>query len=256
MHQKEYISYLLSLPNYGRKKVIESLQYSNLYDEQKVVGYSKYLLPKNISVVDLTDIEYPPLLKQIYDPPLQLFCKGDISLLKGRCITMVGTRSMTSYGKWCVEYLLKGLVGRDIVVVSGLARGIDGHIHRKCMEYGIKTVGVVAGGIDKGYPKSNQDIYDRMDLVISEYPPGREVVKGMFPLRNRILAGMSDLVVVIESFNSGGSMITAQVALEYGRAIACIPTNINKLTSQDCNLLISEGAYLIKGPQDLLNLIE
>jgi DNA processing protein len=253
---KEYISYLLSIPNFGRESVLKQIPYLYRYDFKEVMEYSKHLKSSGVGVLDISEKGYPILLKQIYDPPLQLFYKGDVSLLDMKCITIVGTRDMTEYGKWCVEYLLKGLVGKDVVVVSGLARGIDGHVHRTCLRLGIKTVGVVAGGIDRGYPKSNQDIYDEMDLVIAEFPPQRDVVKGMFPLRNRILAGLSSLIVVVESSDTGGSMITARLGLEYGRCIGCIPCNIGRFSLQGCNTLVSQGAFVIKSAQDILNLIE
>jgi DNA processing protein len=171
-------------------------------------------------------------------------------------ITVVGTREMSSYGKWAVGYILRVFKNEDIVVVSGLANGIDAQVHKVCLDFGIPTLAVVAGGIDMGYPKSNQRIYDEISnkgLIISEFPPGRKIIKGMFPMRNRILAGISSATVVIESDIRGGSLITMQLALEYGRSIFCVPCDIDKYSLQGCNISIGQGAIPLFDPKQLLN---
>jgi DNA processing protein len=161
-------------------------------------------------------------------------------------ITVVGTRKITSYGKWAVRHILEPLKElEDIAVVSGLAKGIDSEVHKACLDFNIPTVAIVAGGIDKGYPKSNQEIYEeivRRGLIISEFPPGRKIVKGMFPMRNRILAGISSAIVIVESDIEGGSLITMNLALEYGREIFAVPNCIDRKSLQGCNMCILQGA--------------
>lgn len=254
---KYHIAYLLSKENIGSKYVQQYIV-SNRYiqdDIGEVNNFKHNLENEHIHIISKHSIKYPNLLKDIYDPPILLFAKGDISLLSKPMLTIVGTRQMTEYGMWCVRYILAYIKDLNIVVVSGLAKGIDGCVHRTCIELGIPTVAVVAGGINEGYPKCNQDIYDSLEkgkgLLISEFPPGRRIVKGMFPMRNRILAGLSPVTVVIESPENGGSLITAQYALESGRDIFCIPCNIDRFALQGCNIFLERGANLLFSPEQL-----
>jgi len=230
----------------GRKQVLEGIYNRRIFDiTQEILRYKDFLTKSRVDVLSSNQNIYPKYLKEIYDFPLVLFAKGDISLLQRSMITVVGTRKMSSYGKWSVRYILKGLKNRDIVVVSGLANGIDAQVHKICLEYKIPTIAVVAGGLDRGYPKSNQSIYNEISnkgLIISEFPPGRKIIKGMFPMRNRILAGISSATAVIESDLRGGSLITLGLALEYGKDIYCVPCNINRYSLQGCNMAIGEGA--------------
>jgi DNA processing protein len=253
---KYQVALRLTQRGVGRKKILSEIyNHSFINYTQEYLQYQEFLCNNGIEVISYNEEGYPKYLREINDYPLLLFTKGDISLLKKSMITIVGTRTMSKYGKWAVGYILRPLIGKEIVVVSGLANGVDGEVHKKCLEYGIPTVAVVAGGIDKGYPKSNQQIYDEIcnkGLVISEFPPGREIVKGMFPMRNRILAGLSSATVVIESDLSGGSLITLELALDYGRDIFCIPCNINKYSLQGCNMAIGEGAIPLYSNWQLL----
>lgn len=253
---KYQVALRLTQKGVGRKKILQELYNQSFINyTQEALRYREYLYRGGVEVLAYNEEGYPKYLKEINDYPLLLFTKGDVSLLKKPMITIVGTRDMSKYGKWAVGYILRPLIGMDIVVVSGLANGVDGEVHKKCLEYGIPTVAVVAGGIDKGYPRSNQDIYDEISikgLIISEFPPGRGIVKGMFPMRNRILAGLSSATVVIESDLSGGSLITLELALDYGRDIFCIPCNISRYSLQGCNMAIGEGATPLYSNQQLL----
>ncbi|MCK9415641.1 MAG: DNA-processing protein DprA [Candidatus Dojkabacteria bacterium] len=246
----------LSQEGVGRKAIIEKILNGSMFSyNDEVREYSEQLKKESIYILSSNEKEYPASLKEISDYPLLLFCKGKRELLSKKMITVVGTRNMSSYGKWSVKYILKVLKGTDVAVVSGLANGIDCEVHRICLEFGIPTIAVVAGGIDKGYPRSNQYVYDEISkrgLVLSEFPKGRKITKGMFPMRNRILAGISSATVVIESDIRGGSLITADLALEYGREIFCLPCNINKYSSQGCNMYISKGATPLYDPIQLL----
>ena len=202
---------------------------------------------------------YPNLLRNITDPPSNIYGVGDISLLQRRCITIVGTRECTQYGENIVaEFLKKDLQGLGFVFVSGLAKGIDAKVHEQCLRNGLKTIAVVAGGIDVGYPRSNQGIYDEIckkGLVISEYSPGYFPAKYMFPRRNRIMVGLSASTLVVESKLKGGSMVTAQLALDYNRDLYAIPGNIKKESSQGCNNLIQNSAYPVLDREDFLRIL-
>lgn len=257
---KYAVALKLSQEGIGRKKVVEEIFNRRMFDNRYEIEKYKKILKKNgVGMVSSNDSVYPNYLKEIYDYPLVLFTKGDISLLQKRMITIVGTRKMSSYGRWSVGYILRGLKNEDIVVVSGLANGIDAEVHKQCLKLGISTVGVVAGGIDRGYPKSNQLVYEEIcsqGLVLSEFPEGRKITKGMFPMRNRILAGISSGTVVIESDIRGGSLITLNLALEYGRYIFCVPCNINKYSLQGCNMCIGEGATPLYFPKQLLEIFQ
>ena len=258
---KNRVAYMFSFENIGRKEVLKSIYNLNLVSNysKEVKEYELELKKKDISVISCFENIYPSLLKNIYDYPLVLFTIGDIKLLARSMVTFVGTRNMSEYGKWCVTYFLNSIKHLDVVVVSGLARGVDGFVHKECLRLGLDTVAVVAGGIDIGFPKSNKYLYDEISkkgLIISEFPPKRKVVKGMFPYRNRILAGLSLVTVVIESSERGGSLITAQLALEYGRDVFCVPCNINKFTSQGCNMLIEQGANPLFSDSQIVETVE
>ncbi len=240
----------------GRKQILDEIFNRKMFDQREEEEmYRKKLTTSKVEVISCNEKIYPKYLKEIYDYPLVLFTKGDKSLLQKRMITVVGTRKMSSYGKWAVGYILRALKNEDIVVVSGLANGIDAQVHKVCLDLEIPTMAVVAGGIDRGYPKSNQRVYEdisKRGLIISEFPPGRKITKGMFPIRNRILAGISSATVVIESDIRGGSLITMNLALEYGRDIFCLPCNISRYSLQGCNMGIGQGAIPLYNPDQLL----
>ena len=243
---KYFVAYRLKEEGIGRKIILKDIYNKRIFNCSVEIGkYRKFLNRNGIEVVSSNEKKYPSLLKQISDYPLILFVKGNKYLLNKKMVTMVGTRKMSKYGKWAVKYILKALKEKDVVIVSGLAKGIDAEVHSICLKLGIPTIGVVAGGFDKGYPKSNQDIYNELakkGLIISEFPPGRKIIKGMFPMRNRILAGISSATIIVESDITGGSLITMNLALEYNRDIFAIPCDISRLSLQGCNMCISQGA--------------
>jgi DNA processing protein len=200
------------------------------------------------------DSEYPSLLRVIHNPPKQLHFSGNINLLTKKCLTIVGTREATRYGKEVLNMLLQRyLIDLDICIVSGLAEGIDTMVHRRCLELGIPTIAVIAGGIGNIYPPINTNLYKDISergLVMAEYDGRVEMHKGMFPMRNRILAGISETTIVIEADIQSGSLVTANLALEYGRDVYVIPGDIFKSTSRGCNSLIKQGAGIIVGEED------
>lgn len=251
IYTKNYLAELLLKDNVGRKRLI-----SELNNYQKDTSYIEELEEQEVSVIAFDEDEYPQDLKQISDFPILLFVKGDKGLLKVKSFTIVGTRKMTKYGKLIVEEFLKSL--NNICIVSGLANGVDAEVHRNCLKNNISTIAVVAGGLYEGFPKSNSVLFEEIckkGVVISEFPPGRKLLKGMFPMRNRILAGMSQGVLVVESGEKGGSMITANLALEYGKEVFSIPGNIFSESSKGCNLLVSEGANIVRNKEEFVNML-
>lgn len=253
---KYSVAWQLSHEGMSRKEIEKKLYNRNfISDSDETDRFRENLQKESIHVISCNESLYPEDLKEIYNNPLVIFGKGDITLLNKRMITIVGTREMSVYGRWVVRYILRAFVGKDVVIVSGLANGIDSEVHKVCLEFDIKTLAVVAGGIDRGYPKKNQEIYDQITkkgLIISEFPLGREIVKGMFPMRNRILAGISSATVLIESDIRGGSLITMNLALEYGKDIFCVPCNINRYSLQGCNMCIEQGAIPLYSSSQLL----
>jgi DNA processing protein len=240
---KNKLAELLRQENTGRKILLKEINTKYRKDDK----YIRYLKEKfGIEVTAFDEKEYPAQLKQIDDFPVLLFTKGDKNLLTMNILTIVGTRQMTIYGSKVIQKLLSEC--KDTCIASGLASGADGKVHTTCLENNIPTIAVTAGGFFKGFPRSNLSLFNnicRKGLVISEFPPGRKIIKGMFPMRNRILAGMSSAVFVIESDIKGGSMITADLALEYGREVFAVPGSIFSKQSAGCNYLISQGAQII-----------
>jgi DNA processing protein len=253
---KYAVAYMLSKEGIGRKKILEKIYNRRILNNKyEIEKFTNSLNGENVEIVSSNENLYPKTLKQISDFPLLLFTKGNKTLLQKQMITIVGTRKMSKYGSWAVRYILRSLKDFGVVVVSGLANGIDSQVHKTCLEFNIPTLAIVAGGIDRGYPQSNKGIYDEISqrgLIISEFPPGRKIVKGMFPMRNRILAGISSATVIIESDIRGGSLITMEFALEYGKDIFTVPCDISKYSLQGCNMCIARGATPLYSPDQLV----
>ena len=216
----------------------------------------KKLESKGISLLFIRDEAYPEELKNIAKPPIFLYYRGNLKYLKGKKIAVVGTRRPTSYGKIACEKIVRGLVENKIVTVSGLASGIDSVCHKKTLEFEGKTVAVVGSGLDIVYPRENERLWREIGekgLLISEYPLGTEPFAYNFPARNRIIVGLSQGVTVVESKSKGGSLITAELALEEGREVFAIPGEIFSPVSEGCNNLIkNSSAKLITSVEDIL----
>lgn len=199
--------------------------------------------------------DYPQALMDIPDAPPVLWALGDISLLNRPAIGMVGARNASSLGTRMARRLGAGLSEAGFTVVSGLARGIDAAAHEAALEGQGKTVAVMAGGIDVIYPSENAALAAAIDTAgcrVSEHPPGLEPQARHFPLRNRIVAGLCRAVVVVEAAVKSGSLITARAALDYGREVMAVPGHPFDARASGCNILIRDGALLIRGPQDVL----
>ena len=208
-----------------------------------------------VEVIPHQDPRYPPRLKQIYDPPLLLYALGRTELLDSHQVAVVGTRRPTQYGRVVAQKLGKEMCSIGLTLVSGMARGIDGAAHRGALDAGGATVAVLGTGVDEPYPRENRKLYDEIKtrgLVISEFPIGTTPFPQNFPLRNRIISGMSYGVVVIEGAQYSGSLITARLALEQGREVMATPGNITNKQSWGPNLLIKDGAKLIQEAADIL----
>lgn len=200
--------------------------------------------------------EYPSRLREIYDPPPLLYVKGNAGLLNRHLISIVGARRPTPYGNQMAMRLAKDLADRGLVVVSGAARGIDASAHRGALSSaGGATIGVLGCGIDVVYPKENKKIFEEIEqrgAIISEFPLGTFPAPQNFPIRNRIIAGMGLGVVVVEGAQYSGSLITARLAMEFGREVYGVPGNATQPSSFGPNQLIKQGAKLVTGWEDVV----
>ena len=208
-----------------------------------------------VRIVTLVDPEYPSLLREIDDPPLVLYVRGKLPIDANRSMAVVGTRRGTRYGKMIAARFASQLALKGIIVISGLAAGIDAAAHQGALDVGGHTVAVMGCGIDYPYPKRNQPIFHKIvetGTVLSEYPLGMKPAKWTFPQRNRILAGLSRGILVVQAPERSGALITARLGLEQGREVFAVPGNINTLTSAGTNRLIKDGAKLIDSIDDVL----
>jgi len=200
--------------------------------------------------------EYPTRLREIYDPPPLLYVKGNIGLLSRHLISIVGARRPTPYGNQMAQRLAKDLADRGLVIVSGAARGIDASAHRGALSSSIgATIGVLGCGIDVVYPKENKKIFEEIEqrgVLISEFPMGTFPAPQNFPIRNRVIAGMALGVVVVEGAQYSGSLITARLAMEFGREVYGVPGNATQPSSFGPNQLIKQGAKLVTGWEDVV----
>lgn len=210
----------------------------------------------DIKVITIFDKDYPSLLKEIYQPPWVLFVKGNLSLLESHPkLAVVGSRQATQYGKNAIRLLFPPLVEKGMVIVSGLANGIDTLAHEYAIKNDGKTIAVIAGGFYHIYPKENRELASEMmktQLVISEYPPDTKPLRWHFPARNRIISGMSNGTFIIEAKRKSGSLITANYALNEGREVFSLPGSIFNPNSLGTNDLIQQGAKLVMSSEDII----
>lgn len=205
----------------------------------------------------LDDGSYPAMLREISDPPITLYVRGEWdACLSLPCVAIIGSRMCSTYGANAAEMLARDLAIRGICVVSGLARGIDSAAHRGAMRGGGKTVAVLGTGIDGAYPKENmrliKEIIDAGGAVVSQFPLGTPPLKDNFPYRNRIISGLSLGVLIVEASERSGSLITARLAMEQNREVMAVPGNITSANSYGTNYLIKAGAKLVQQWQDVV----
>ena len=211
---------------------------------------------ENIHFLMYEDVLYPKRLKEIYLPPVVLFYKGRLELFNRLSIGIVGARNHTPYSKEALEYLLPDILERKVSIISGLARGVDSLAHQLTLDLNGETIAVIGNGINICYPKENQSLYDaigKKGLILSEYPLYSPPLKFHFPYRNRIIAGLSHGLCVIEAKLHSGSLITANVALSENRQVFALPGNITSEYSKGTNELITAGAFPIRNANDILD---
>jgi DNA processing protein len=206
-------------------------------------------------IISLSDPEYPSRLKEIYDPPVILFVKGNVEVLAQPGIAMVGTRHPTPYGSGMAERLSTDLASRGLVIISGLARGVDTASHRGAVAAKGKTVAVLGTGIDVMYPKENSRLAEQIvalgGALVTEFPVGTPPTPQNFPIRNRIISGMSAGVLVVEAAEYSGTRITSRCALEQNRDVYAVPGNVTNKNSWGPNTLIKQGAKLVATWEDV-----
>ena len=312
VREKKYWIWLSLIPNLGSKKKQELLKrygspeivyhleeqelsevkgigektIKNILDKSikdSVEKHMEYMTKNNINIISIEDEEYPQILKETYDPPISLYCKGDSSILNQNSIAIVGCREATEYGKSAAKYFGYHLAKQNVNIVSGLAKGVDSyaHIGATCVEmkrnnppkresnphkminnpqissyphvdnckHCGKAIAVLGNGLDMIYPKENEFLAKQMiekgGTILSEYPLGTKPDKMNFPARNRIISGMSQGILVIEAKEKSGTLITVDFALEQGRDVFVVPGNINSIHSVGTNRLIQQGAKLV-----------
>ncbi|PIB35807.1 DNA protecting protein DprA [Reichenbachiella sp. 5M10] len=243
---------LLKIPGIGAK-VIEALQQSKGLELADDCLRSCQV--QSITVIPYFSSKYPDKLKLINDAPLVLFYKGNPCYNDRKIIGIVGTRNATNYGKQVTADVVEGLKSHDVLVLSGLAYGIDVTAHRAAIKEGMDTIGVLAGGLDKIYPAVHQNVATEMlqaGGLLSEHGPGVKPDAHNFPARNRIIAGMCDALIVVEAAKKGGALITANLAYSYNREVFAIPGELGNKYSEGCNLLLrSQRALIYTSVKDL-----
>jgi len=236
------------LQKMGREKALE-----------KAFSVAEHLLKNNVSHYYFEDENYPRRLLQCVDAPLLLYGQGNFDLNNSKIVSIVGTRNATSYGRRLCDELIQSFIDKNILVVSGLAEGIDAHVHKRCVELNIPTIGVLGHGFDRIYPAQNKSLAESMKKnggLLTEFIPGTNPDRENFPKRNRIVAGMCDATIVVESKIKGGSLITANLSNDYNRDVFAYPGSIHKETSQGCNRLIADQkAHLLQSPEDFLTMM-
>lgn len=210
----------------------------------------------SLNIVTRADPAYPPLLKEIYDPPTVLYLKGTLRTTDRHAVAIVGARNCTHYGRVCAERLAAQVARMGITVVSGLARGIDTAAHRGALTAGGRTIAVLGSGLDRVYPRENKRLAEMIassGAVISEFPLATGPHRRNFPLRNRVISGLSVGVIVVEAARRSGSLVTAAQALEQGRSVFAVPGRIDSYLSQGTHALIKQGAKLMESVDDLID---
>ena len=217
-----------------------------------------FILKKGIKFINYTDAEYPQLLKQIPNPPMTLFYKGDLSRCNfNRTLSVVGSRKASENAKTNLAKILSGLVNTDVCIVSGLAAGIDTCAHKAAIQNNLSTIGVIGSGFDFVYPASNRELYRQIEekwgVIFSEYWPTEQPISWHFPHRNRIVSGLSRGTLVAEAALKSGAIITANLCLEQNRELMCMPGQISNPNTEGIYKLLKNGAALVTTSQDILD---
>lgn len=230
--------------------VIEARQQADPDQEEGIVKRLK------LAVVVLGEKDYPKLLSEIPDPPALLYVKGDLKVFDNHAVAVVGSRKCSAYGLQMTAKITTPLAQAGALIVSGLALGIDGCAHRAALNASGVTCGVLANGLDQIYPSSHEQLAQQIvstgGAIVSEFPPGIPAYPGNFPTRNRIIAGLSKAVVIIEAALDSGALYTATAALDYNREVLALAGDVNRPQAAGCNRLIKMGAKLVTGAEDVM----
>lgn len=243
---------LMSVKGLGKQTTDKILNWRNYFDLDKELSAIE---SRKIDFVSFNDPSYPKALKEIFDPPIGYYHLGEMKQISQPCVSIVGTRMASLYGRKQAREMARELAKLGFCIVSGMARGIDYEAHMGALEVGGKSVAVLGNGLDIIYPSEHLELYKNLrdqGCVISEFTIGRSADKQSFPMRNRIVAGLSSCVVIVESGIRGGSMITANFAIEYGREVFAVPGRLDQAQSLGCLKLIKEGATMFTSIQELL----
>jgi DNA processing protein len=245
---------LRTVDGIGEASALSILSFDNWEKVDQIITETQ---KRGSKIITFSDPEYPPLLKQIYDPPILFWMKGNPEALSKPGVAVVGTRNTSAYGRKMAEKLTGELADQGLCIFSGLAYGIDAYAHRAALDHNAPTVAVLGSGIDNLYPRKNADLANQIvksgGAVITEFPLGTNPDAGNFPVRNRIVSGMSLGVLVIESGLKGGSMITADIALDQNREVFAVPHPLGNPSGTGCNYLIKRGAAkLVQTIDDIL----
>jgi DNA processing protein len=250
---KQKKNHLIKIPGIGEKIASNILKFNDFGKAEVEIAFIE---KHQIQPLYFLDEKYPARLKEIADAPVLLFYKGNADLNQGRVIAIVGTRKATDYGKSVCEKLIQDLQPYNPLIISGLAYGIDYHAHKGALANGMSTVGVLAHGLDKIYPAAHRSVAVKMVSqggLLTEYRSGTAPDREHFPERNRIVAGMVDGVVLVETTRFGGALITAEIASSYDREVFAFPGRAGDEYSSGCNHLIKVNkAYLIENTEDLV----
>lgn len=242
---------------YFNKNLMEVL--NNAWNENQIENVKINLKINEIKTISYYEDNYPKKLKNYDDAPFTLFYKGNIMPLnEGYNISIVGSRNYSNYGKDVTKIICKDLCANNINIISGMAKGIDTFAHDSCLNNEGYTCAILGSGLDIIYPKENYKIFNKIvqsGCVISEFLPGTPPFAYNFPLRNRIISALSDIIIVIEAGEKSGSLITANLALEQGKDVMAVPGSIFSLESKGTNKLIKDGAFPLTCVNDIFNLM-
>lgn len=237
----------------GQEKYLSILNSAtDEYLKNLLDGYEK----REITVITIKSLNYPNLLRELSSPPLALYAKGDVSLLDTECFSIVGARKSLPLSVAVAKDYAKGLIDGGFTIVTGIAEGVEKAVIETALERGGKIISVMASGIDKVYPASHKELATRIKnsgLILSEYPPNVSAMPYFFPLRNRIIAGLSKGTLIISAGKKSGTMYTAEYATELSRELFAVPYSVGIESGAGCNELIKKGAILTDEVDDILN---
>ncbi len=251
---KESKQRLLKIPDIGEITAEAIVRQEILHFAEKEI---KFIEQNQVTPLFYLDKNYPLRLKQCPDCPVMLYYKGSADLDAARIVAIVGTRNATPYGKKMSHDIIEGLKDSGVLIISGLAYGIDAESHKSALKFGLPTVGVIGHGLDTMYPAEHNNLAKKMlenGGLASDFLSNTKLSPENFPKRNRIIAGLSDAIIVVESKAKGGAIITADIAFSYSRDVFAVPGRSEDAYSQGCNLLIRQNkASLIQSADDMLN---